>query len=139
MTVTGSLALNQLGSFGSGITFAGDTTLFREQANVLKTGNDFIVGGSLIVSGAAILGNAPTLTVTGSLALNEASLGGGITFESDVSLFRTTTVYKEIALSNYLKTGGSTGGDTRLGRRPVGAGPGSWMPFCRNAPGSHGI
>ena len=42
-------------------------------------------------------------------------------------------------LSNYLKTGGSTGGDTRLGRRPVGAGPGSWMPFCRNAPGSHGI
>ena len=44
-----------------------------------------------------------------------------------------------ITLSNYLKTGGSTGGDTRLGRRPVGAGPGSWMPFCRNAPGSHGI
>ena len=88
LTVTGSLSLAAVAG-NSGITFGGETTLFRERANVLKTGLDFIVGGSLGISGDGVLTTSPTLTVTGSLALNLANGTTGITFGGDASLLRS--------------------------------------------------
>ena len=51
---------------------------------------------------------------------------------SEAATCRASSSSPDLVLSNYLKTGGSTGGDTRLGRRPVGAGPGSWPGFPRS-------
>ena len=94
LTVTGSISLSPVNGI-SGITFSGDTTLFREAASTLATGQNFLVGGSLTVNGA--LRDAATLTVTGSISLNTALDDGGITFDGDTSLFRSA--------ANTLRTG----------------------------------
>ena len=108
LTVTGSLDI-ALASNEAGITFGGDTTLFRSNPNELKTGQDFIIGGSLTVGGPQVLPSAPTLTVTGSISLNPLDGAAKITFGGDTELFRTTTLSNQTALriNDILVIGGS--------------------------------
>ena len=87
LTVTGSLLLNTVNGT-SGITFGGDTSLFRDRAAELQTGGAFVIGGSLNIRGTHVLTTSPTLTVTGSLLLNTVNGTSGITFGGDTSLFR---------------------------------------------------
>ena len=94
LTIIGSISLVTVAGV-TGITFSGDTTLFREAASTLATGQNFLVGGSLTVNGA--LRDVATLTVTGSISLNTALDDGGITFDGDTSLFRSA--------ANTLRTG----------------------------------
>ena len=98
LTVTGSIRLN-LANRQSGITFGGETTLFRERANVLKTGSSFITAGSLGVSGIGVAPTLATLTVGGSPDLQLTQGQSGITFGGDTTLFRQR--------ANVLKTGSS--------------------------------
>ena len=48
LMVTGSSSLDNVNGT-SGITFGGDTTLFRSAPSTLSTGRNLVVGGSLVV------------------------------------------------------------------------------------------
>ena len=113
LTVTGSIDINLVNG-EAGITFGGDTTLFRSAASALQTGQDFIVGGSLVVGGAGVATTSATLTVTGSLDIRVANGEAGITFGGDTTLFRSKP--------NQLKTGQDfiVGGSLTVGGAGVG-------------------
>ena len=86
ITSTGSISIDTVGGT-AGITFGGDTTLFRSAADTLSTGKNFTVGGNMAITGALL--DAPTLTVTGSISLATVNGTSGITFGGDTTLFRS--------------------------------------------------
>lgn len=102
--------------WGSG-SATGDTNLYRDSANVLKTDDALVVAGTLGVTGATTLSS--TLGVTGAATLSSTLASGALTVTGAASASTTVTAGTGITATtgniaassgNVTASGGVTGG-----------------------------
>jgi hypothetical protein len=98
-----TLAMTSTGGL-TGITFGGDTNIYRNSANELKTDDNFTVGGTITAAGTSF---GADLTVQGNLAVV-----GTTTCQSTLSVAGATTLSANGGKTTLSLT--STGGTTGL-------------------------
>ena len=146
-------------SSNTGITFGGDTTLYRSTGSTLRTDDNLIVDLALTVNGNSTLGNSADLTTVNSY------LGVGITASSsyriymptgttvatcgirfyDTSLYRDTTtslkadgflnIGKRLNLSSLITTSINATGNPQNAWSPSGLANASWIRLSSDTDG----